>query len=307
MIQKTLTFQGLSRLFFTESEFSLPDGWTKLTMDCSMVSPGTELFCIREGKTCMPGYIMTGHTDDGKHWFVFPSMQESSGAHCNLRGLSPESLLLPLPEDFPLELAGFLRFISIGMHPFNNVGILPDRVAVIGLGPVGNLAAQTAHLFGCSVVGVDPSESRRELARKCGIEAVVPPLEFEALEREFELVIDTVSASSTLKASARALKDNGSCSMVGIVKPGSLPASELCTEIWNRNLLFRSGWEMKNPLSLTERNLKRGMRRILDGSYVLRPLLTEIVKPELSEIARIYRSLAEQPDKYFCCAIDWRA
>ena len=61
MIQKTLTFQGLSRLFFTESEFSLPDGWTKLTMDCSMVSPGTELFCIREGKTCMPGYIMTGH------------------------------------------------------------------------------------------------------------------------------------------------------------------------------------------------------------------------------------------------------
>ena len=62
MIQKTLTFQGLSRLFFTESEFSLPDGWTKLTMDCSMVSPGTELFCIREGKTCMPGYIMTGHT-----------------------------------------------------------------------------------------------------------------------------------------------------------------------------------------------------------------------------------------------------
>ena len=307
MIQKTLTFQGLSNSFFTESEFSLPDGWTKLTMDYSTVSPGTELFCIREGRSCMPGYIMTGHTENGKHCFVFPSMKESSGAHCNVRGLSPESLLLPLPEQFPLELAGFLRFINIGMHPFHQVETLPDQVAVIGLGPVGNLAAQTARLFGCSVVGVDPSESRRKLAECCGIGTVLPPQEFASVEKTFDLVIDTVSASSTLKASARALKDNGCCSMVGIVKPGDWPASELCAEIWNRNLLFRSGWEMKNPLSLTEENLKRGMRWILDSSYILRPLLTEIVKPELSEITRVYRNLAEQPDRYFCCAIDWRA
>lgn len=307
MIQKTLTFKGLSCPSFTEREFILPDGWTKLTVDFSTVSPGTELFCIRDGDSCMPGYIMTGHTDDGKRYFVFPSMAESSGAHCNLRALSPDSLLLSLPDDFPLELAGFLRFINIGMHPFHNADVLPDRVAVIGLGPVGNLAAQTARLFGCSAVGVDTSEKRRKLAEECGIESVVSPQKFGAMEKEFELVIDTVSASPTLKASARALKDNGTCSMVGIVKPGDWLASELCGEIWTRNLLFRSGWEMKNPLSLTERNLNRGMRWIRNGSYILRPLLTGVIKPELAGIARAYRNLAEQPDGHFCYAIDWRA
>jgi len=306
MIQKTLMFEGLRKLYFSENEFILPKGWTKVTMDFSTVSPGTELFSIKRGTPCCPGYIMTGHTDDGKHYFVFPSMKESSGAHCNLRALSPESLLLPLPEDFPLELAGFLRFINIGMHPFNHAEVPPDRVAVIGLGPVGNLAAQTARLFGCFVVGVDISEKRRKLAKSCRIETVVSPQEFQCMKQKFELVIDTVSSGQTLNASALALKDNGTCSMVGIIKPGEWPASELCGEIWTRNLFFRSGWEMKNPLSLTERNLKRGMRWIQSGSYVLRPLLTGIVRPVPDEIAQAYQNLAEHPDDHICYMLNWQ-
>ena len=111
MIRKTLTFNGFDNVYFSEEEFTVPAGWTRLTMEYSTISPGTELFCIREGGERKPGYIMVGRKDDGSRVFVFPSMKESEAAHCNLRALSPDSLLIPLPEEFPAEYAGFLRFI----------------------------------------------------------------------------------------------------------------------------------------------------------------------------------------------------
>ena len=164
MIRKILTFNGLDNVSFTTEEYVPPEGGCVLFTDFSTVSPGTELFSIREGRPVQPGYIRTGHTADGQHCFVFPSMAESSAGHCNLHAPGSGSLLLPLPDGLPPELAGFLRFINIGLHPFCRRKPLPERVAVIGLGPVGNLAAQTSKLLGCDTTGVDPSARRRQRA-----------------------------------------------------------------------------------------------------------------------------------------------
>lgn len=306
MIQKTVTFNGLDNISFTETEFSVPDGWTRVTMEFTTISPGTELFSIREGGERKPGYIMVGRKDDGTRVFVFPSLKESDGAHCNVRALSPDSLLVPLPESVPAEYAGFLRFLNIGMHPFNNVGLPPERVAVIGLGPVGNLAAQTARNFGCRVLGIDPSEARRKLAGTCGVTETGTPEDFAAIRSEFDLVIDTVSASSTLLASGHALKDGGTCSMVGIIKPGSLDCGEFLNLSWQRGIKFISGWEMLNPMPLTERNILRGINWISRGCYELAPLLTGILKPDLNTLSAAYRNLAGDPAKHVCYAIDWR-
>ena len=94
--------------------------------------------------------------------------------------------------------------------------------------------------------------------------------------------------------------------MVGIVKDGPFAASQLCREIWNRDLHFESGWEMKNPLSRTEQNLKRGLNWVLAGGYTLRPLLSGIVEPEPEAIRAAYRNLADHPGDCFCYALDWR-
>lgn len=306
MIRRVLTFNGLDDVTLAGEEYLPPENRPLLYTEFSMVSPGTELFCIRGGGVVRPGYIRVGRTGDGRRCFLFPSMAESSAAHCDLHAPDADSLLLPLPEELPPELAGFLRFINIGLHPFHDLPTLPERVAVIGLGPVGNLAAQSARLLGCDAIGVDPSEKRRELAVGCGVKEAVSPDEFAGMTREFDLVIDTVSASSTLEAAARNLKEGGTCSIVGIVKDGDLSAAALCREIWIRDLRFRSGWEMKRPMAWTERNLKRGLRWMLAGGYVLRPLLSGIVRAEPGEICTAYRNLAERPDDFFCYAIDWR-
>lgn len=78
MIRKILTFNGLDNVSFTTEEYVPPEGGCVLFTDFSTVSPGTELFSIREGRPVQPGYIRTGHTADGQHCFVFPSMAESS-------------------------------------------------------------------------------------------------------------------------------------------------------------------------------------------------------------------------------------
>ncbi len=305
-MQKTLTFDGLNKPYFRERELTVPAGGRHLKVEFSTVSPGTELFSIAEGTGVEPGYIAVGRLEDGKRCFVFPSMAESKGCHSNELGFSAESQFFPLPDGVPGELAGFLRFINIGLHPLLGLGSLPEQVAVIGLGPVGNLAAQSAKLLGCRVVGVDPEAKRRDLARTCGIDTVLTPEEFGKLENTFNLVEDTVSAGSTLLASARALREGGVCSMVGIVKPGNWAGAELAKLIWQRNLRFLSGWEMKFPAERTASNIRRGIRWMEAGAYQLRPLLTEVIPAELGAIARGYKALAENPAENVTRVIDWR-
>lgn len=304
MIRKTLTFHGLDRVWFEERPFEVPEGFTQLAVDCSTVSPGTELLCIRQGNEIQPGYIMTGHTGDGREVFAFPSLAESSGAHCNVRALGPDSLLLPLAGGVAPEEAGFLRFLNIGLHTFAALPARPAKVLVIGLGPVGNLAAQSAKLSGADVFGVDLSENRRRVAEMCGVhaEAAIP-----AGESGFDLAIDTVCNGATLKSCASALRENGVCSMVGVVKPKPAPEPEIFNTIWEKNLQFRSGWEMKQPQSATRNNLVCAMNRLAAGAYRISPLLSGVIPARLDAIADAYRKLAERPDDHLCYVIDWRA
>ncbi len=85
----------------------------------------------------------------------------------------PQQLCARLPEGFatraPVEHAAFATLGAIAMHGFRlaspQVG---ERVAVIGLGLLGQLAVQIAHAAGCRVFGVDLSAERVALARRLG-------------------------------------------------------------------------------------------------------------------------------------------
>src|SRR5512140_1092815 len=88
----------------------------------------------------------------------------------------PRNLLAPLPENVDFESAAFATLGAIAMHGFRlarpQVG---ERVAVIGLGLLGYLAAQIAAAAGCSVLGIDIDPKRVALAGSLGIEAAERP------------------------------------------------------------------------------------------------------------------------------------
>jgi predicted dehydrogenase len=85
----------------------------------------------------------------------------------------PRNLLVALPDEVDFESAAFATLGAIAMHGFRlgqpQVG---ERVAVVGLGVLGYLAAQIAAAGGCSVLGIDIDPQRMELAASLGIKAV---------------------------------------------------------------------------------------------------------------------------------------
>ena len=156
----------------------------------SVISPGTELAHYR-GDSLVgllppgqrphqpfhPGYAMAGTVlaaglDSG---FAVGTSVLSHTPHQSVVRFDPrQHVCLPLPAGIDLDIAPFARLGQIGGISLQLTAARPgDTVAVIGLGPVGNLVAQLAQASGYRVVSVERSPGRRELARSTGLSTVV--------------------------------------------------------------------------------------------------------------------------------------
>ncbi len=85
----------------------------------------------------------------------------------------PQNLLARVPDHLDFDQACFATLGAVALHGFRlsqpQVG---DRIAVIGLGLLGLLAAGIARAAGCQVFGIDLSPGRVALAGTLGITAV---------------------------------------------------------------------------------------------------------------------------------------
>lgn len=86
----------------------------------------------------------------------------------------PQNLMAVLPDRVSFDQAAFATLGAIAMHGFRlTKAQVGERVAVIGLGLLGLLAAGIAKAAGCLVLGIDLDPHRIELAKQMGIEAVL--------------------------------------------------------------------------------------------------------------------------------------
>jgi len=85
----------------------------------------------------------------------------------------PRNLTVPIPPGVPLQHSAFATIGSVALHGIRTAGVsLGDRVLVIGLGLIGQLATRLCVAAGAHVFGVDPRRDRIELAVQSGAEAV---------------------------------------------------------------------------------------------------------------------------------------
>jgi threonine dehydrogenase-like Zn-dependent dehydrogenase len=105
---------------------------------------------------------------------------------------------------------------------------LGDAVAVIGLGAIGQVAAQLARLAGASYVAVvDPIEKRRTCALAAGADAAFDPttqdagLEFKRAtgKRGVDVIIETSANEAALQVALRGLAFGGTIAFVGWARP----------------------------------------------------------------------------------------
>lgn len=81
----------------------------------------------------------------------------------------PATLCVPVPAEVGLDVAAFATVGAVALQGVRQSGVtVGDRVAVIGLGLVGQITVQLLRAAGCEVAGVDPDQSRCAAAERFG-------------------------------------------------------------------------------------------------------------------------------------------
>ena len=143
----------------------------------------------------------------------------------------PAGLLHRVPAEVPDERAAVCEPSAIATRGVNRVEVnAGDRVAVLGPGPIGVVAALVAAARGADrvvLIGRDSSAGRLRTAASLGVEVSTG---FELTD--VDAVLDTTGSSGAMTAGLRMLRRNGRLATVGV-------GDETFTVPW-QEALFRS-------------------------------------------------------------------
>jgi len=138
----------------------------------------------------------------------------------------PKHLCVKIPNGVSFEDASFVTLGAIALQGVRQAEPrLGDRVAVIGLGLLGQLTVQLLKASGCRVLGSDLDRSRRELAAELGADVVVGADELIEAARAFsqgrgvDCVIITASTKSNepVETAGEIARQKGRVVVVGAV------------------------------------------------------------------------------------------
>ncbi len=89
-----------------------------------------------------------------------------------------------LPEGLDFRAGAFATVGSIALQGVRRAGVtIGHRVAVIGLGLIGQMTAQLVTAAGARCIGIEPDAGRRQVASELGAELVIDPGETDPVER----------------------------------------------------------------------------------------------------------------------------
>ena len=297
----------------------------------SLISPGTELACFRgtEGWAKLPmapGYAGCGEviaTGKDVKDFKTGDMVFSYTKHAS--HVKTGRMVAKLPAGLESRLAPFARMAAVSITALRvSNAELGDHVAVLGLGLVGNFAAQLFTLAGCEVIGIDPSDRRRELAKTCGARHVIAPAEEDAKKRVAEItkgrmcgtVVEASGAPAVGEKAAQLAGRLGEVILVGSPRgehPGDITALLNSIHLWGSGCVtFKGAHEWRYPIDRDPnghvkhsimRNVDILLRLIAEGRLRVRELLTHVLPP--TQCMTAYEGLRDTKDEYLGVLFDW--
>ncbi len=236
-----ITFTGLNQIEIVEGPDPVP-GPNEFVVKArtSLISPGTEGICL--GRLFAPGT----HWDNWVHYPFSPGYSlvgtvEAVGAavtrvrlgdrvavrrqHASAVVVGADEDVYAVPVDVSDEDAAWFHLATIAQVGVRRAAHrLGDRVAVIGLGPVGQLAIRYARLSGAAeVYAVDPVASRVQLALDGGatqgieasIEQAVAQIRADTDGRGVDVVYDVTGAAAVFAPALGALARFGRLVLLG--------------------------------------------------------------------------------------------
>jgi 2-desacetyl-2-hydroxyethyl bacteriochlorophyllide A dehydrogenase len=229
-------------------------------------------------------------------------------------------LTLKLPEDLPGERAVFIRMAGVGITALRKSSVQPgDTVAIIGLGLVGNFAAQLFQLAGAEVLGLDLVDSRLQRARDCGIRHVAGTRDVDLAQvvnewtggKGARIVVEAIGNADLIDRAVQCTRRHGEVILLG--SPRKRMVMDI-TPMLSRihltgiSLIGALEWLYSTPesdfvrFSIIE-NYRQIARWIQEGRLAVDPLRTHVLSP--TECARAYHGLIHDRETYTGVLFDW--
>lgn len=299
----------------------------------SLVSAGTELACLSGKEPWFPlprtpGYAAVGEvvcTGEAVTRFAPGDLVFTHGPHAEYFRIDTtdrfSGTCLRIPENVRPDLALFTRMASIAFASIRVSRIeVGDIVLVVGLGLVGNLAAQLAALQGAKVIGVDLSTKRRSRAHACGISTTIDsgaPSWIEdarriAGSRGVTTAIEATGLSPVITEIVPLISQFGEIVLLGTPRA---PYDTNVTEVYSHIHLpgfvsFKGALEWRFPTfkdeflkHSVERNSEIILELIASERIQVQPLYTHKMPPSLA--AEAYDGLRERKEDYIGVVFDW--
>ncbi|HEV8245193.1 MAG TPA: zinc-binding alcohol dehydrogenase [Polyangiaceae bacterium] len=283
----------------------------------SAVSPGTELSAAFTGNKfpAHPGYAAVFRVE--RTGSAVSDLEPGNAVFCMGAHRSFQrhkaARVVRLPDGLEPRVGVLTRLMSISMTTLVTTQARPPApVLVVGLGPVGNLAAQVFHTSGYRVIGCDPVATRRALLSRRGIE-VVPavPTQDDPLVGRVDLVVDCSGHEAAVLDACKLVRRGGEVVLVGVpwARRSEISAHALLHAVFHQYAVLRSGWEWELPLDSTDfragsikANLEAGLHWLKAGRIDVSEF-ADLAAP--SEAHDVYTRLLAQRTSGLTTVFDW--
>lgn len=197
MKRQVAAIDGQGRGVIIEQEIEGPAaGQILVQVRASLISPGTELGGVADRRQKPDpeqaprpfGYANAGIVQavgEGVAQYQVGDRVACMGAGYALHtdtACVPQNLCVPLPAGLSFERGAFAHLAATGLNAIRRAEPqFGENGMVMGLGLLGQLAAQLGQLCGCHMVGVDRLPMRLQMAADAGVEHVVNGAEADLL------------------------------------------------------------------------------------------------------------------------------
>ena len=234
--------------------------------------------------------VFFGHYVGHKGWHIVEAM-------------SPDSALcLKLPPDINYEDCALLGVTGVGMRHVRRIRVSPaQNVLVVGLGPIGQGAAQSARAFGAYVTVLDLNQKRLDAAKELGAHRVINAGDPSAMDQlkqggPYNCIIDASGAKSLLED----IRKNGLLAYRGAI--GLLAVRAETTFQWGMLHILEGSFEVSCHFSFDDLNVIIQFMKL--DIMKIKPMVTHRIP--ITSAPEIYGVMRDNPGELLGVIFNWQ-
>jgi 2-desacetyl-2-hydroxyethyl bacteriochlorophyllide A dehydrogenase len=220
-----------------------------------------------------------------------------------VEAMSPDAALcIKLPSDVDYESCALLGVTGVGMRHVRRVRVYPaQNVLVVGLGPIGQGAAQSAKAFGAYLTVLDVNQKRLDVAKELGANRCINASDSEYMDElkaiaPYNCIIDASGSPSLLNDIHR----NRLLAYKGAI--GLLAVRGETTFNWSMLHGLEASFEVSCHFALDD--LAIIIHFLRQGIMKLEPIITH--KAPITEAPNIYGIMRDNPSQLLGVIFNWR-